>query len=449
MKNIFSYALCVLLTGVMLAALPGCNKKSASRTPVNVTFDGPEGMKMEFRGKALEGLTRKMFPGTYVLKFSAPGFKTAWKQIAITKADNNSSVNVELEPLRSVILVSCSVDDSGRDAHVALSFDGVEKGTTPCLITGVQPGTHLLEFSHPGHAPKSRKIEVADGRPIPEIRERLNSNSGTLQVIGKPAGATLYINEEAVGQVPYQAKFTAGKYLLELRAPGYVAKKTEIEVVADKVVKSRLELLPEPSTLFIESVPSNAVCFIRGEKRGTTPIKITNLMPGNYKVELSMPGFDTVEEMIEVKAGSHERIKVALESGYGQARLNVRPAGVDVLVDGKSVGRTKKIPGTENEVETIELNELKPGIHTCVISHPLARPRSQKKFTFKVSKNKTTDCPVMELWVPNCELTYRKNMKDTVRLIRLTDDEVEFELQPGISVTERRNNVQIRYLNTR
>ena len=40
-------------------------------------------------------------------------------------------------------------------------------------------------------------------------------------------------------------------------------------------------------------------------------------------------------------------------------------------------------------------------------------------------------------------------MKDNVKLIRLTDDEVEFELQPGISVTERRNNVQIRYLNTR
>ncbi|MBO5821795.1 MAG: PEGA domain-containing protein [Lentisphaeria bacterium] len=449
MKNIFSYVLCVLLSGAMLAALPGCNKKRAAKNPVKVTFQGPEGMTMEFRGKALEGLTRKMLPGSYLLKFSAPGFKTAWKRVAISRADNNSNMNIELEPQRSVILVSCSVDASGRDANVTLSFDGVEKGTTPCLITGVQPGTHFLEFRHPGHASKSRKIEVANARPIPVIRERLNSNSGTLQVIGKPAGATLYINEEAVGSVPYQAKFTAGKYLLELRAPGHIDKKTEIEVIADKVVKSRLELDPEPSSLFIESVPTNAVCVIRGEKRGTTPIKVNNLMPGNYKVELSMPGFDTVEEMIEVKAGSHERIKVTLESGYGQARLNIRPAGVDVMVDGKSVGRTKKVPGSEDEVETIELNELKPGMHTCVISHPLARPRTQKKFTFRVSKNKTTDCPVMELWVPNCELTYRRNMKDNVKLIRLTDDEVEFELQPGIAVTERRNNVKIRYLNAR
>jgi hypothetical protein len=55
----------------------------------------------------------------------------------------------------------------------------------------------------------------------------------------------------------------------------------------------------------------------------------------------------------------------------------------------------------------------------------------------------------MELWVPNCELTYRRNMKDNVKLIRLTDDEVEFELQPGIAVTERRSNVKIRYLNAR
>lgn len=449
MKNIFSHILCTLFI-VSLLILAGCSPQDTAKAAVKVTFSGPAGMTMSFNGKALPGLVRTIRPGRYILKFSAPGYKTVWQNCTISAGDNNSVININMEPEKSVIYISCTVDDSGRDANVAWTLnDGERQGVTPCLITGIPLGTHSIEFNHPGYSKQTRKITVSSPRPLPAIKERLSSTSGTLQVVGKPDGAILYINDKPAGPTPFQAKYTAGKYLLELRAPGYLSRKAEIEVIANKTVKSNLTLSPEPSSLFIETDPPNAVCVIRGDKKGTTPIKVANLQPGNYKIELSLPGFDTVTEIVEVKAGSHEKIKVTMESGLGQARLNIRPAGVDVLVDGKSFGRTVKTAGSSNDVQPIVLNDLTPGEHVCIISHPMAKPHAQKTFKFTVNKNKVTECPPFELWVPNCEITYRRNIKEIVKLIRLTEDEVEFELHPGISVTERRSNVQIRHLPSR
>ena len=445
MKNIFLLVSCTVIAVFMLLAVSGCDKKSTTYS-ATVTFSGPKGMTMSYNGKELNGLVRKIVPGTYIFKFSAPGHKTIWKSCTISSADNGSTIPVQLEAERSVILVTCSTDEPGKDANVSLSLNGVEQGATPCLITGLPLGEHILEFTHPGHATKNRKITITSSRPQPVIKEQLSSNNGILQAVGTPAGSILYINEKTAGPVPYQAKYPAGTYLLELRAPGYISQTKEITVHANRTVKTSFALLPEPSSIFIETEPANAVCVVRGEKRGTTPLKINNLQPGNYKIEVSLPGYETIEEMVEVKAGSHEKLKITLESGLGQARLNIRPAGVDVLVNGKIIGRTEKGNSTLNDVKPILLSNLAPGTYTCVISHPFAKPRKQKKFTFRVNRNKTTECPVVELWVPDHELTYRNGVQDMVKMIRITENEVEFELLPGMIVTERRSNVSIRKL---
>ena len=66
-----------------------------------------------------------------------------------------------------------------------------------------------------------------------------------------------------------------------------------------------------------------------------------------------------------------------------------------------------------------------------------------------MAKNKTTEGPVVELWVANCEITDRNGLKEDVKLIRVDDREVEFSLQPGISMREKRSDVEIRRLPVR
>lgn len=447
MKNIFTSKIfaVLLLAAAVTAFFSGCNKKVLA-DKITLNFSGPEGMTMSYNGKNLTGLTRKLRPGTYIFKFTAPGHKTLWKEITATRADDGSTAAIEMEAERSAILVRCATDTPGQDGNVTVLFNGEEKGVTPCLITGIAQGTHSLELSHPGYASKTLQIKVSNARPLPQIRENLVSISGVLRVSGTPAGAMLYIDDKLAGPIPYQAKYTAGKYLLELRAPGYTSKKQEISLHPNSSAKAHITLDPEPSSITVETIPSNAVCTLRGEKRGTTPLRIDNLQPGNYKIELSLAGYDTIEETIEVKAGSHEKLKITMESGFGFARLNVRPAGVDVFVDGKLVGRTKVSEKEPGETEPIKVSDLSPGRHTCTISHPRAKPKTVQRFEFVVAKNKTTECPVVEMWVADCELTYNNGLKEEVKLLRLDNREVEFSLQPGISMREKRSDVEIRRL---
>ena len=440
--------LLLVISAALVLAFTGCSEKKKSGK-VNVVFSGPEGMTMSYKGKSLEGLNRKLPPGNYIFKFTAPGCKPMWKEINISNADHQSTIEIGMEAERSAVLVRCTTEDPQKDGNVTVYLNGEEQGITPCLITGIPIGTHTLQLSHPGYAGKTRQIKITDSRPLPQIKESLSSISGILRVTGAPSGAMLYIDEKLAGPIPYQAKYTAGKYLLELRAPGYISQKQEINLQANTSNKAEIILKPEPSSIYIESVPANAVCVVRGEKQGTTPLLINNLQPGNYKIELSLPGYDDVEEMVEVKAGSHERLKIAMESGFGFARLNIRPAGVDVYVDGKLIGRTRQSAINPQQTEPILLKELLPGSHSCTISHPKAKPRTTRKFNFMVAKNKTTECPIVEMWVADCEITYNNGLQEEVKLIRMDDREVEFSLQPGISMREKRTDVRIRRLDPR
>ncbi|MBR4883697.1 MAG: PEGA domain-containing protein, partial [Lentisphaeria bacterium] len=290
MKNIFLkkmlQVLLILAAVLLITGVSGCSKKKKAGK-ISVTYSGPTGMTMSYKGQVKEGLTRKLYPGTYVFKFTAPGYKPLWKEVVVSSADNNTTTAISMEAQKSAIMVRCSIEDTKKDGNVTVMLDGEEQGVTPCLITGVTLGSHILEFSHPGYATKSRQILIEDARPLPQIRESLVSISGMLRVSGSPAGAMLYIDDKLAGPIPYQAKYTAGKYLLELRAPGYISRKQEISIQANADNKAEFRLKPEPSSLFIESIPANAVCVVRGEKRGTTPLHINNLQPGNYKVELS------------------------------------------------------------------------------------------------------------------------------------------------------------------
>ena len=101
------------------------------------------------------------------------------------------------------------------------------------------------------------------------------------------------------------------------------------------------------------------------------------------------------------------------------------------------------------ETEPIKVANLSPGRHTCRISHPRGKPRTVKDFTFMVAKNKTTECPGVEMWVADSELTYKNGLKEQVKLLRMDDREVRFSLAPGISMTEKRKDVSVRKLESR
>jgi len=129
-------------------------------------------------------------------------------------------------------------------------------------------------------------------------------------------------------------------------------------------------------TISVATFPKGAAVYLNGEYRGTSPVKMTEIPPGDYLVNISMAGYNPESFNLEIFSGSIREISVNLEResavptpvrtlpGVGSIAVDSNPGGAAVLLDGKAAGTTpasgraalviNTVPGGEHTV-TVEL----------------------------------------------------------------------------------------------
>src|SRR5439155_5591367 len=128
-----------------------------------------------------------------------------------------------------------------------------------------------------------------------------SSGSAKVALATKPPGAKISVNDKETTQTT-DGEFTMkpGKYKLEFSLPKYKTKKTEIEVKAGKPQKLSFDLEPDVRKVAITSKPSGATLVIDEKDSGKTDAELT-LDPGKHSVRLSLSGYKTLKEEIEVE----------------------------------------------------------------------------------------------------------------------------------------------------
>jgi hypothetical protein len=128
---------------------------------------------------------------------------------------------------------------------------------------------------------------------------------------------------------------------------------------------------PAPeSNITVMSLPAGATVFLNGEFRGITPVKIGNLPPGEYLVDVSLAGYKnetitrTLNEgsMLEIGITQFEPLsKVSAPTGSGSIAVDSSPGGAFVALDGKPVGQTP------TDHAALILNDVPSGSHTLTV----------------------------------------------------------------------------------
>jgi hypothetical protein len=67
-------------------------------------------------------------------------------------------------------------------------------------------------------------------------------------------------------------------------------------------------------SLAIESRPAGAAVTMNGKPRGTTPLTINDLAPGEYQVTFTLPGYRNVATTVRVVAGERARAAASLSA---------------------------------------------------------------------------------------------------------------------------------------
>ena len=118
------------------------------------------------------------------------------------------------------------------------------KGMTPLNVSGLNPGTYNVTFSHFGYAKLSMPVTVQAGS-VSEVNATLVVLTGSVFVNTTPAGAQLTLDGLIAGFSPATLpNITQGNHLLNVSIEGFVTRSIPVQITADQTTTVDVVLLP-------------------------------------------------------------------------------------------------------------------------------------------------------------------------------------------------------------
>ncbi len=238
-------------------------------------------------------------------------------------------------------------------------------GVTPLRNVRIVRGQHTLIFRMEGHE---------DGQLPVNIRRRRETFTLALSALGTVAinagndaanGATVRIDGETIGPVPYRGYIQPGRHLVQVGREGHVTFSQWIEVAGGQVLTLPVLLeedQPDVGTILVAVDVTGAPVYLDGEPRGVTPTVIENVPVGEHTLEIRPDGLDVWRQRVRVLAG--ERLDVSPElrpvANAGSLRVLTNVPGAMIRLDGEVIGES---PATAENVSPGEhiLDAQAPG----------------------------------------------------------------------------------------
>ena len=227
------------------------------------------------------------------------------------------------------------------------------------------------------------------------------AEEASLRVDGVPFGATVRIDSDSVGTLPFRMDGLApGDHLLTIESGPYaidtlltveagersvvflrlvggedVSPATvEVETNAPEPVAEARDAAPEPAApttgmLRIVSRPSGATIRLDGSAVGTTPLSLSSVQAGRHAITASLPGHEDRAVSVSVKGGQDETLRIALDARALPGTLEVlaRPWGT-IYIDGVLQKRNTDI---------VFRAQVSPGSHEVRVVHPTFGTRTR------------------------------------------------------------------------
>jgi hypothetical protein len=198
-----------------------------------------------------------------------------------------------------------------------------------------------------------------DRRAATRARDALAPRVAVVSVATDPSGADLFVDRVdlgSVGKSPRRIAVAPGTHEIVARLEGHREGRASVAAGRGQVVDAAPRLEALVGRVHVDSDPPGATVTIegRGESLGTTPVDLT-LPLGETRLVLDVAGYGTETRAVPVREGETARLSVTMTRGAGSSStLTVRaePAGAEVLLDGRPIGRTPLtqsgfLPGTK------------------------------------------------------------------------------------------------------
>lgn len=427
-----------IFLAVLLLTAVGCKKNnnptSAPKGNKSIHSD-PEGATIIYNGKELgkTPYTITAKPKSYIIKLSKTGYRTRYASFTVVNGKNKAS-KFKLEPISNSVLI----DSKPQKATVV--FNGKRIAETPCVLPDMPFGTHSVRLESSGYASKDLTFNVTSERPL-KVTAELESNIGQIFINSNPQGAKVIINGKNVGITPYRGDHPDGTYTITLQRSDYLELNTTIAIKKGKKISKNYKLHLRPGSFKIITDPAGAKVHFGGKYVGKTPVVIPEITANQeHQLTISLDGFAPISKKVKTSPGHQESLVFDMKRNSGDLELVINPPGVTVYIDGKKYAVTEKAD-TDRTSKIITIKNLLPGKHVVRYTHRRAVPTSRTKNIEIIAGEVTRPAP-MKLWVPNAEITYIDDAKETVILLSEDSKGVFVEPQNGIRYTVLRSKIK-------
>lgn len=237
-------------------------------------------------------------------------------------------------PTAAVILTGeLAVSSLPSGARIELDGQAGATWVTTHVIAAVAPGHHIVKLSKAGYATEVRSIEVSSGnRAMLEVR--LTPTKGLVNIAGTPAGSSILVNGKDMGKLsPAEIMLDPGPQTITLHKEGYLDASTNVTLRAGENFAFSPALRVAGKTdsikvagggikkifggggasvgmvrIQVKSRPKGADITINGTQlQKHTPADL-DLEPGNYAITLQLAGYQPLQKVVTVEAGTQLKV---------------------------------------------------------------------------------------------------------------------------------------------
>lgn len=260
------------------------------------------------------------------------------------------------------------------------------------------------------------------------------ADSNILVVESKPVGARVFVDGEEKGLTPLTLGDLAdGPHEVVLYLSGRGAYRQSVSGRGGKIVvdlESGKGL--GVGLVTVTTAPPDARVDVDGHRAGLSPLELP-LESGRHTLHISKTGFKDVDLALDVARDERKEVPVPLAAKEGTLLVISNPAGADVTLDDKPVGKAW---------EPLVLKDVAPGTHAVRVSKEGYRAWEKRDVDVKSDRNTS----VLAALLPVRDYTWvRLYTKPTGAKVWLDGQEVGVAGEDGLAVKTSKGAHSLRF----
>lgn len=169
--------------------------------------------------------------------------------------------------------------------------------------------------------------------------EAPKTKTGWIILDSEPSGASVYINEEFVGNTPLSNyKQAYGTYQYRLESLNYHPATGTIELNSGKF-EQKVVLKPAFGSISVKSSIAGAKIVLDGKQTGKqTPTTLTEIPSGKHTITLQMDKYAPRQQEVIVEDGQTANVSMTLDARFARITINTLD-GAEIYSNGKLMGK--------------------------------------------------------------------------------------------------------------